>query len=132
MIPLISSQCQGLLGVSHLPRLWWKVICETSGALDHEYPSNSGELDTLVLEVLHINVDSAYANLRSECPDYLTFEHWVREKGKMDRYRIDRWNRGIKSRVFVDPAKLDERKSDIQLPDSDPFVSSALLNCLQD
>jgi hypothetical protein len=37
MVPLISSQCQGLLGVSHLPRFWWKVICETSDALDHAF-----------------------------------------------------------------------------------------------
>lgn len=132
MIPLISSKCQGLLGVSHLPRLWWKVICETSGALDPAYVSDSGGPDTWVLKVLDIDAHRAHAYLRSERPDYLTFEQWARENGTIDRHRIDRWNRGIKTRVFVDPAKLDARRRDIPLPDSDPFVSAVLLDCLRD
>ena len=132
MVPLISSRCKGLLGVAHLPRLWWKVLCESQGTLDPTYRANSGELDTWVLDVLSLDVDAVYGYLRSDLPDYVTFEQWVRRNGHLDQHRIARWNRGVDNRVFVEPAALDVRHRDIPLEASDPFVSAVLLNNLQD
>ena len=59
MIPLVSTLCQGPLGVAQLPRLWWKNLLHQAGQLDEDYPFCSGGLDKYVLEVLRLDQDSA-------------------------------------------------------------------------
>ena len=46
MIPLVSTLCQGPLGVAQLPRLWWKNLLHQAGQLDEDYPFCSGGVST--------------------------------------------------------------------------------------
>ena len=81
MIPLVSTLCQGPLGVAQLPRLWWKNLLHQAGQLDEDYPFCSGGLDKYVLEVLRIDQDSALRFLWDQRPNYLQFEEWVTAAG---------------------------------------------------
>ena len=78
MIPLVSTLCQGPLGVAQLPRLCGGKTSSTKpGQLDEDYPFCSGGLDKYVLEVLRIDQDSALKFLWDQRPTYLEFEEWV-------------------------------------------------------
>ena len=108
MIPLVSTLCQGPLGVAQLPRLWWKNLLHQAGQLDEDYPFCSGGLDKYVLEVLRIDQDSALRFLWDQRPTYLQFEEWVTAEGTHEDARISRWNESLVPRTHYMPAKIDE------------------------
>jgi len=134
MIPLISSMCQGPLGVCQLPRFWWKTLLRQAGLLDSEYPDCSGGLDIWLLNALGLDRDETLAYLRSEMPGYLRFEAWVLEQkgGALDPHAVTRYNDGIAGRVHVDPGKITETYDDIGWGYAVTHTSAVLLNCLQD
>ena len=63
MIPLVSTLCEGPLGVTHLPRFWWKNLLHQAGELDEAYPYCSGGLDTHVLGVLKLDKEQTLQHL---------------------------------------------------------------------
>ena len=133
MIPLVSTLCQGPLGVAQLPRLWWKNLLHQAGQLDEDYPFCSGGLDKYVLEVLCIDQDSALRFLWNQRPNYLQFEEWVTAEGTHEDARISRWNESLVPRTHYRPAKIDETYGDIGWSlEETTEVSAVLLNCLQD
>ncbi len=135
MIPLISSRCRGLLGVSQLPRTWWKALLHGAGLLDAAYPPCSRELDSWCLDVLEIDRKDAMDHLRTAMPTYLEFEAWILERrgGRFNQARIARWNNAVERRVHANPAKIAETYGDIGWDtDAETEVSALLLNCLQD
>ena len=71
MIPLISTLCQGPLGVAQLPRFWWKNLLYQAGQLDSNYPNNSQALDQWVVDLLDLNMEQTQAYIWNEKPDYL-------------------------------------------------------------
>ena len=97
MIPLVSTLCQGPLGVAQLPRLWWKNLLHQAGQLDADYPFCSGGLDKYVLEVLRLDQDRALNFLWDQRPTYLQFEEWVTAEGTHEDTRIARWNKSLVS-----------------------------------
>lgn len=133
MIPLISTLCQGPLGIAQLPRFWWKNLLHQAGQLDPSYPHNSGGLDKLVVEILGLDMDQTQAYLWNEKPDYLQFEDWVQAHGTIDPPAIVRWNKGLATRTHITPNKIDETYADIgYAKDAITAVDAVLLNCLQD
>ena len=133
MIPLVSTLCQGPLGVAQLPRLWWKNLLHQAGQLDEDYPFCSGGLDKYVLEVLRIDQDRALRFLWDQRPNYLQFEEWVTAEGTYEPNRIARWNKSLVPRTHYMPAKIDETYGDIGWSlEETTEVSAVLLNCLQD
>ena len=133
MIPLVSTLCQGPLGVAQLPRLWWKNLLHQAGQLDEDYPFCSGGLDKYVLEVLRIDQDSALQFLWDQRPTYLQFEEWVTAEGTYEPNRIARWNESLVPRTHYRPDKIDETYGDIGWAQEETTeVSAVLLNCLQD
>lgn len=135
LIPLIGSICKGPIGISQLPRTWWKAVTRAVGVLDSEYPDKSGGLDTWCLEHLELNIDETYDYLRSELPDYVTFESWVVDQkgGKVHAAKIARFNQIIVHRQHIRPNKITETYADIGFdPDVDTYTSALLLNTLQD
>ena len=135
MIPLIGSACQGSLGVSQLPRTWWKAVTRAVGLLDEAYPDDSGGLDTWCLQAVGLDVDETYAYLRAELPDYLAFEKWVLQKkaGALPAAPIARYNEIVQYRRHIRPHKITETYADIGFdPEVDTYTSALLLNTLQD
>ena len=134
MVPLISSVCQGTLGVCQLPRFWWKTITRSVGSLDREYPDCSGGLDTRCMEVLGLRRDETLSYLRKELPTYLEFEAWVLQRtGETpNTTAIDRWNDAVNHRVHTNPAKIAETYGDIGWPLDQRHTDAVLLNSLQD
>ena len=117
MIPLVSSLCEGPLGVAHLPRIWWKNILHQAGELDEAYPHCSGGLDARVLEVLKLDKEQTLQHLFEQKPDYLQFEAWVEEHGTVHGPSIERWNAALRSRTHYIPGKIDETGPDpIEMP----------------
>ncbi len=134
MIPLVSSNCYGPLGVCQLPRFWWKALLRKKGLLDEEYPDFSDGLDAGVLRTLGLEKEAALDYLRRNLPTYLDFEAWVlRQKGgSLDREAVEKWNFAVRSRVHTSPAKIEETYRDIGF-DKDVRINSAvILNSLQD
>ena len=133
MIPLVSTLCQGPLGVAQLPRLWWKNRLHQAGQLDPGYPFCSGGLDKYVLEVLRLDQDRTLQFLWDQRPSYLQFEEWVTAEGTCDPARIERWNKALVQRPHHIPEKIDETYGDIGWSQEETTeVSAVLLNCLQD
>jgi hypothetical protein len=133
MIPLISSCCYGPLGVCQLPRFWWKVLLKKTGLMDEEYPDCSGGLDTWVLERLELDKDETLGYLRSEMPDFLTFEAWVLDKkgGELDYGVVGRWNASVRNRVHGEK-KIAETLANIGISDEGSLTSAVILNSLED
>lgn len=83
IVPLVSSQSVGLLGIKHLPRLWAKAIIYSIGALPEGRRSCApGGLDAKTLENLGLDLRETHAYLLAEQPTYLEFERWVRAHAK--------------------------------------------------
>ena len=134
MIPLISSMCEGPLGVCQLPRFWWKSLLRRDGLLDEEYPDCSSGLDIWLLRALGLDKEETLGYLRAEMPTYLEFEQWLlAQKGnELDPFAVARYNDGIERRVHVDPAKIVETYDDIGWGYEVTHTSAVLLNALQD
>ena len=135
MVPMISSICKGSLGVCQLPRTWWKTLTRAVNLLDSAYPDNSGGLDAWCLQAIELDIDETYDYLRSELPDYVTFERWIldRKDNQLPAARVDRFNEIVKYRRHIRPHKITETYADIGFdPDVDTYTSALLLNTLQD
>ncbi len=135
MVPMISSICKGSLGVCQLPRTWWKTLTRAVNLLDSAYPDNSGGLDTWCLQAIELDIDETYDYLRSELPDYVTFERWIldRKNNQLPAARVERFNEIVKYRRHIRPHKITETYADIGFdPDVDTYTSALLLNTLQD
>jgi hypothetical protein len=135
MVPMISSICRGVIGVCQLPRTWWKAVTRAVDILDPDYPDNSGGLDASCLQAMNLDVDETYDYLRSELPDYISFERWIIDKKgpSLPAAQVQRFNEIIRHRRHIRPHKITETYEDIGFdPEVDTYTSALLLNSLQD
>ena len=135
MVPTISSICKGSIGICQLPRTWWKTLTRAVNLLDPSYPDNSGGLDAWCLREIGLDIDETYDYLRSELPDYVTFERWIldRKHGQLPDAPIERFNDCVRYRRHIRPEKISETYADIGFdPDVHTYTSALLLNTLQD
>jgi hypothetical protein len=79
IVPVLSSNVAGPLGVKHLPRLWLKLVLHSLGRLPEGYRHGHGGFDEFVTTTLGIDTEAFIAYVESERPHYLACEAWVRE-----------------------------------------------------
>jgi hypothetical protein len=78
IVPAVSSQSVGPLGLMHLPRFWMKATLAANDALYETW--NSGEksaFDVWFCDTVGFDLTTAKALVNDERPTYLAFEAWV-------------------------------------------------------
>jgi hypothetical protein len=75
--PLISSSVAGPLGISHLPRLWLKIVLHACGRLPEGYRYGEGGFDEALCDALELDRVAFVNYIVTEKPDYLTLERYV-------------------------------------------------------
>jgi len=97
IVPTISSDSTGPLGVAHLPRFWQKVILSEKGLLSAGYDFCGQGYDQMVLDGLGLDRIETLAYLKT-IPTYFAFEKWILDKkgGKLDHAAIEKLNAAIR------------------------------------
>ena len=110
IVPLVSMQAAGPLGIRHLPRMWAKGIIHGAGALPDQWRSGPvrvvytngvpalvetpGGIDAMTVKNLELDMHAMCQYLLAKQPTYLEFEQWVRANGKTDPETIAAHNAG--------------------------------------
>ena len=83
IVPALSSQSAGPLGLRHLPRLWLKAILESTGALYAGWRSGKPSgFDTWFAGAVGVDIDEMKTYLNDTKPTYMQFEAWFAERAK--------------------------------------------------
>lgn len=128
IVPLISSSVTGPLGITHLPRVWLKILLHAAGRLPEGYRHGVGGFDETLCTNLGIDRDAFIAYIETSKPGYLELESWVREHAtKLDQESIDAHNRYILSRDLPE-AMADARRTELGLSDASISTADALNN----
>jgi hypothetical protein len=97
IVPTISSDSTGPLGVAHLPRLWQKVLLSKKGLLPAGYDFCGHGYDQMVLDGLGLDRDETLKFLETSFPTYPEFEAWIlKKKGKIDPDAVEKLNAAIR------------------------------------
>ena len=106
IVPLISSGIAGPLGVLHLPRLWQKVLLESTGQLADGYPGIGKGYDSMVISALGLNADEVKKFIATK-PTYPQFEAWVKKQPgvKLDKATIQKSNLAIAGYIHDDATR---------------------------
>jgi hypothetical protein len=111
IVPAISSQSAGPLGLKHLPRFWLKATLEAANALYEDWKSGppSG-FDTWFGGVTGLDVPAAVAYIHAELPPYMVFETWFTEHAEhISPAEIEQHNATMAIRVKPDHVAAQER-----------------------
>jgi hypothetical protein len=77
IVPAISSQSVGPLGLRHLPRFWLKALLEATGALYDGWKSGPASgFDTWFASITQIDLAMAQERVTTTLPSYLDYERW--------------------------------------------------------
>ena len=106
IVPTISSNTTGPLGVAHLPRLWQKLILSEKGLLPAGYDSCGKGYDQMVLDGLGLDRAETLAFLKT-VPSYFAFEKWILGKkgGKLDAAAVEKLNAAIRGYIHTDETR---------------------------
>lgn len=133
VIPLISSETAGPLGVRHLPRLWLKTLLSAVDQLPPGYKDIRVGFDFMALEGLKIDPDAARRFIVKERPTYLEFEAWVCRQPNVD---ISSSNIEFINKQIMEREKSDSSRRAILeangLTDDGTIKDSILLNAIDD
>jgi hypothetical protein len=132
IVPLVSSDTAGPLGVIHLPRLWAKLSLGSAGLLPEGYDECGPGFDQMTLTAMNLDRQKTMDYVRTNKPTYLQFERWVVEQngGHIDPERIRKHNEAVRGYKHADQLASDMRKS---CGLSDETISDAVtLNKLED
>jgi hypothetical protein len=78
IVPAVSSQSIGPLGLMHLPRFWMKATLNGAGVLYEEWRSGlNSPFDVWFCGVIGLDLDAAIAYIHAELPPYAAFEAWA-------------------------------------------------------
>jgi hypothetical protein len=113
IVPLITSDTAGPLGVIHLPRLWAKLSLAASGLLPEGYDECGPGFDQMTLTAMNLDRQKTMDFVRNNRPTYMQFEKWVVEQngGKIDPERIRRHNEAVRAYNHNDQLASEMRKS---------------------
>ena len=97
IVPTISSDSTGPLGVAHLPRFWQKVILSEKGLLSAGYDFCGQGFDQMLLDGLGLDRAETLAFLKT-IPTYFAFEKWILAKkgGALDPKAVEKLNAAIR------------------------------------
>ena len=133
IIPLISTDTVGPLGVKHLPRLWLKALLAAKGQLPEGYKDIRPGFDFMLLEGIKIDPEAARAFINENAPSYLEFEAWIREQPGAD---LSPENIAAVNEQIVTRQKAPETRAKmlrtLGLPEDTPFGDSIMMNNLDD
>ena len=132
IVPTISSQTTGPLGVAHLPRFWQKVILSEKGLLPPNYDACGTGYDQMLLDGLGLDRAETLAFLKT-VPTYFAFEKWILGKkgGKLDAQAVEKLNAAIRGYHHDD----ETRKSILSaagVEDTGSFKDAVNLNNFDD
>ncbi len=107
IIPLISSELAGPLGIIHLPRLWQKASLEAIDNLYPDYPGAGQGYDQMLLDALGIDRTKFLEFIKTERPSYVQLEAWVKAYpgAKLDKASIFKANAATRSYIHDDATR---------------------------
>jgi hypothetical protein len=80
LVPMISSSQIGMLGIPHLPRLWFKALLAGVNALPEGWKTGATcGFDSNAAKTIGLDIVAATEFIHREMPDELRFERWVRD-----------------------------------------------------
>ncbi len=133
LVPLISSEVAGPLGVIHLPRLWLKVLLSAKGMLPEGYDECGKGFDQMTLDGLGLDREATLRYLKTNVPSYPQFEQWVLEQkgGALDPGQVEQVNAAIRGYVHGDETRR-EILADAGIEDRGTIRDAVTLNKLED
>lgn len=113
MIPTVSSDVAGPLGVVHLPRLWAKLTLAAQGKLPDDYDECGPGFDQMTLNALKLDRQETIDYVRKNKPTYVQFEQWVLERsgGKIDPEAIRQHNDAVRGYNHSDELSSSMRQA---------------------
>jgi hypothetical protein len=134
LVPLISSGVAGPLGVLHLPRLWQKVLLESTGRLADGYPGIGKGYDSMVINALGLNADAVKKFIAESKPTYPQFEAWIKKQPgvKLDKGNIHKLNVSIAGYIHDDATRQSILKANGLADDGSVCPDAISLNNLDD
>lgn len=132
IVPTISSDTTGPLGVAHLPRLWQKVLLSEKGLLPDDYDFCGHGYDQMVLDGLGLDRAETLAFLKT-IPTYFEFEKWIlaRKGGKLDRAAVEKLNAAIRGYIHTDETRQSILAA-AGIEDTGAFKDAVHLNAFDD
>jgi len=133
LVPLISSDVKGPLGVVHLPRLWLKLLLSAKGMLPDDYDECGTGFDQMTLDGLGLDRDVAMTYVKTTLPTYPEFERWVLEQkgGRLDPAVVERTNASIRDYIHPDETQREIRSA-AGIGDRTDIRDAVTLNKLED
>ena len=133
LVPLISSDVPGTLGVIHLPRLWMKVLLSAKGMLPDDYDECGPGFDQMTLSGLGLDREATVQYLKQNLPSYPQFEQWVLQQkgGRLDPQVVERVNASIRGYNHSDQHGAEMRAA-AGIADRTDIKDAVTLNKLED
>ena len=133
IVPLISSDTAGPLGVIHLPRLWQKVLLDARGLLPEGHAVCGKGFDQMVLDGLKLDREATLKYLREKFPTYVQFEQWVllQRGGSLDQNEVRKLNAAIRAYHHDDETRAGILKA-AGRGDDGSVKDAVRLNALED
>jgi hypothetical protein len=99
IVPMISSDCAGPLGLIHLPRLWSKLMIAAAGLLPEGYDECGPGFDQMTLNALNLDRQKTMDYVRANKPTYMQFEQWVIQQngGSVSPEAIRKHNEAVRA-----------------------------------
>lgn len=131
IVPLISSDTVGPLGIRHLPRLWLKTLLHSLDRLAEGYYHGNAGFDAALLRHFGIDEASLTSYVKAELPTYSQFEVWfVKTAKKLDPATIRFHNEFVRTRNKSEEAAAAQR-AEIGF-DGPELLRGVALNDLED
>ena len=96
IVPLITSDASGPLGILHLPRLWTKLTLGAAGRLFPGYDLCGDGFDAMTLGAFGLDRAKTIAYVNEKHPTYSEFEVWVKANGNVTPEAIKKHNDSIR------------------------------------
>jgi hypothetical protein len=111
IVPAISSQSMGPLGLEHLPRLWLKAILNKNDMLYEGWKSGDASgFDKWFSGQVGIDLDKMVAFIHAELPTYMVLEAWFKDNAeKTSPEQIAEHNALMAIRTKPDHIAAEER-----------------------
>jgi hypothetical protein len=96
IVPLVSSDAAGPLGIVHLPRLWTKLTLASAGKLFPGYDICGDGFDGMLLGAFGLDRAKTIAFVNETHPTYMEFENYVKQNGNVTPETIAAHNAAIR------------------------------------
>jgi len=110
VVPALSSQSSGPLGLLHLPRFWMKATLAGTGALYEGWRSGRASgFDTAFAAQVGLDLDLAIAHIHAELPPYPRFEAWFAAHARASATEVAEHNAVLAVRQKPEGIAAEER-----------------------